>query len=84
MKKLHLVFGFVALGVVLIGLIHGGVAWMIAEVTWDPMETSFPAWAAFVVPMLFYGMGAFAVLLAWLFTSLIVRRVRKKPVAKDR
>lgn len=78
MKRLHLAFGLTALVVILVGLIHGGVAWLVAEITWEPLETSFPTWAAFVLPILFYGVGALVILLAWLIAWLVVRGVRAK------
>ena len=53
MKRLHLAFGVTALAVIIVGLLHGGVAWIIAEATWDPWETSFPTWGAFVLPLLY-------------------------------
>lgn len=83
MKKLHLTFGLIALAAIVAGLIHGGIAWIIAEVTWDPMMTSFPTWGAFVLPFLFYGAVALAVVLVWFCTWLIVRGIRKKQIAKQ-
>ncbi len=77
MKKLHLGFGIAALCAFAAGLIHGMVAWIIAEITWDPYLTSFPTWGAFVLPLPFYALGVAAVLLAWLVTSLSLRAVRK-------
>lgn len=83
MKKLHLAFGIVALGVLLAGVIHGGVAWIVAEITWDPFANSFPTWAAFVLPILCYSLGASAVLLTWLLTWLTVRWASNKGLQKD-
>jgi len=81
MKKLHFAFGVTALVVIIAGLIHGGIAWIVAEVTWK--ETSFPTWAAFVLPLPFYSIGVLVILLAWLTTWLIVRGIRKKRLQKD-
>lgn len=83
MKKLHLAFGLAALTVLFVGLIHGGIAWIVAETTWDPMMTSLPTWAAFVLPILFYSLGVLVILLAWLITWLIVRGVSNKRLQKD-
>lgn len=83
MKKLHLAFGITALAVIIVGLIHGGVAWIVAEATWDPWTNSFPSWAAFVLPLLYYSVGVVAILLSWLITWLIVRCVRKNRLQKD-
>lgn len=78
MKKLHLAFGISALALIVVGLLHGGIAWIIAEQTWDPFATSFPTWAAMVIPLLFYALGDLVVLLAWFITWIIVGRIRKK------
>ena len=83
MKKIHLIFGLTAVAVIVIGTIHGGIAWIVAEVTWDPLATSFPTWGAFVLPLLFYSVGAGAVLLAWLIAWLVIFS-RKKGIAKRR
>lgn len=82
MKKLHLAFGITALAVLVIGLLHGAVAWIVAEATWEPLATSFPTWGAFVLPLLFYSLGVFAILTVWLITWLIVRSVRKRRLQK--
>ena len=47
MKRLYLGFGITALTVIVVGLIHGGIAWIVAEATWNPSGTSLPTWAAF-------------------------------------
>ena len=83
MKKLHLVFGITALAVIIVGLIHGGVAWIVAVATWEPWATSFPSWVAFVLPLLYYSVGVVVILLSWFITWLIVRCVRKKGLQKD-
>lgn len=78
MKKLHLAFGITALAILTVGLVHSGIAFIVAEVTWDPLATSFPTWAAFVLPLLFYMIASVIILLAWLITWLIVSNIRKK------
>ncbi len=83
MKKLHLAFGIAALGVIVAGLIHGGIAWIVAEATWDPVVTSFPTWGAFVLPLLFYGLGASAVLVAWLAVWSAVRLTQRHCKNRD-
>ena len=83
MKRLHLALGVTALAVIIVGLIHGGIAWIVAEATWDPWATSFPTWGAFVLPLLFYSVGVVVILLAWLITWLIVRGIRKRGLQKD-
>lgn len=77
MKRLHLGFGITALSVIVVGLIHGGIAWIVAEATWNPSGTSLPTWAAFVLPVLFYSVAVTIVLIAWLITWLIVRSSKK-------
>lgn len=77
MKRLHLGFGITALAVIVIGLIHGGIAWIVAEATWNPSGTSLPTWSAFVLPLLFYSVAVTVVLIAWLITWLIVRSSKK-------
>lgn len=84
MKKFHLAFGLTALAAAVIGLVHGGVAWAIAESSWSPTATSFPTWVAFMLPLLFYGLIVLAILLVWLLTWLIVCGIRKKHLAKSR
>lgn len=76
MKKLHFWFSVAAIAVITVGLIHSGISWIVAEVTWEPLATSFPTWGAFVLTLLFYAMGEGVILLAWLITWLIVRAVR--------
>lgn len=76
MKRLHLGFGITALSVIVVGLIHGGIAWIVAEATWNPSGTSLPTWAAFVLPVLFYSV-AVTIVIAWLITWLIVRSSKK-------
>ncbi len=78
MKKLHLGFSIAALAVLAAGIVHGGIAWLVASLTWDPMETSFPAWSMFAIVMMFYLLAVAVVLLAWLFTWLLVRAVKKR------
>ena len=78
MKRLHFAFGITALAVIGAGLIHGGIAWIVAEATWDPWATSLPAWAAFVLPLLYYSVGVLIILLAWLIAWLIVRSIQKR------
>ncbi len=82
MKKLHLAFGIAALAGIIVGLIHGGVAWIVAEATWEPATTSFPTWAAFVLPILFYSVGVLAILLAWFVAWRVARRVASKRLQK--
>ena len=82
MKKFHLAFGITTLAVIIVGLIHGGIAWIVAEATWDPWTTSLPTWAAFVLPLVYYSIGVLVILLAWLTTWLIVRGIRKKGLQK--
>ncbi len=77
MKRLHLGFGITALLVIVVGLIHGGIAWIVAEATWNPSETGLPTWSAFVLPLLFYSVAVTIVLIAWLITWLIVRSSKK-------
>ena len=83
MKKLHLGFGIAAVCVFAAGLIHGGIAWIVAEMTWDPYLTSFPTWAAFVLPLPFYALGVAAVLLAWLAAWGITKGVKKNRCKKQ-
>ncbi len=86
MKKIHLIFGLTALAILVIGILHGGIAWIVAEVTWDPMATSFPTWSAFVLPLLFYSVGAGAVLFAWLIAWLVIfsrKRGLQKGIRND-
>ncbi len=78
MKKLHLGFALAALAVLAAGLIHGGIAWLAASLTWDPVETSFPAWSMFVIVLMFYLLAVAVVLFVWLVTWLIVRAVKKR------
>ena len=82
MKRLHLALGITTLAVIIVGLIHGGIAWIVAEATWDPLANSFPTWAAFVLPLLYYSVGVLVVLLAWLTIWLIIRGIRKKELQK--
>ena len=77
MKRRKLGFGITALAVIVVGLIHGGIAWIVANATWNPLETSLPTWAAFVYPVLFYSVVVSVVLIAWLITWLIVRSSKK-------
>ena len=83
MKKVHLGFGIAALCVLAIGLIHGGIAWIVAGLTWDPHLTSFPTWAAFVLPLPFYALGVAAVLLAWLAAWGVLRAMKKSHCKKQ-
>lgn len=83
MKKLHLGFGIAALCVLLAGLIHGTIAWIVAEMTWDPYLTSFPTWGAFVLPLFFYALGVAAVLLAWLAAWGITKVMKKSNCKKQ-
>ncbi len=83
MKKLHLGFGIAALCGVAAGLIHGTIAWIVAEVSWDPYLTSFPTWGAFILPLPFYALGVAAVLLAWAVTWLSLRAVKKSHCKKQ-
>ena len=78
MKRLHLVFSATTLAVIIVGLIHGGVAWIVAKATWDPWANSFPTWVAFVLPLVYYSVGVFVILFAWLTTWLILRGIRRK------
>ena len=82
MKKLHLSFGITTLAVIIVGLIHGGIAWIVAEATWDPLANSFPTWVAFVLPLLYYSVGVLVILLVWLTTWLVIRGIRKKGLQK--
>ena len=82
MKKLHLAFGITTLAVIIVGLIHGGIAWIVAEVTWESWATGFPTWGAFVLPLLYYSVGVLVILLAWLTIWLIIRGIRKKGLQK--
>ena len=82
MKRFHLAFGITTLAVIIIGLIHGGIAWIVAEATWDHLANSFPTWAVFVLPLLYYSVGVLVILLAWLTTWLIIRGIRKKGLQK--
>ncbi len=84
MKKLHLGFGIAALAVLVVGLMHGGIAWIVAEATWDPMATSAPTWVAFVLPIVCYSMGIFVILLAWLTAWLIAREIARKRLQKGK
>lgn len=77
-KKLHLVFGIAALSVLFVGLLHGGISWLVAELTWEPFATSFPTWAVFVLTLMFYSLGAAAILLLWLIAYLIVCAFKRK------
>lgn len=78
MKKLNLAFGITAITIVAIGLIHGIVAWITAEIMWDKTMTSMPTWTAFVLPLLCYGIAVAMVLFVWVFAALIVRKIQKK------
>ena len=78
MKRLYLGFGITALMVIVVGLIHGGIAWIVAEATWSSSGTSLPTWAAFVLPVLFYSVVVSVVLIAWLITWLIVCSSKKR------
>lgn len=83
MKKLHLWFGIAAAVVCGAGLVHGTVAWLVAEASWDPLTTSFPAWAAFVLPLPFYAAAAAAVLAAWLLSWLFLRKKKTRCKKRD-
>ena len=77
MKRLNLAFGIITLIVIVCGLIHSGVAWIVAETTWDPYTTSFPTWGAFVLPIICYGVITMIVLIAWLIAFLALRGIDK-------
>ena len=82
MKKFHLAFGIITLAVIAAGILHGGVAWIVAAATWDPFATSFPAWVAFVLPLFCYSLAALIVLLAWLLSWIILRGIWKNRLQK--
>ncbi len=81
MKKLHLGFGIALCCLLFVGLVHGGICWIVAETTWNMMETSFPTWAAFAIILMCYAFAAAVLLLVWLIVFLIVRG-RKKAACK--
>lgn len=83
MKKLHLGFGIAAAAVCAAGLVHGLIAWLVAEATWDPLTGSFPTWAAFVLPLPFYAAAVAAVLAAWLFVWLFLRMKKTRCKKRD-
>lgn len=76
MKKFHLVFGIITLAVIVAGLIHGSIAWIVAEAAWDAAATSFPTWSAFALTFLWYSFGTVAVLIVWGIAWLILRLTR--------
>ena len=70
MKKLHIVFCFLAVAMTLTAIVTALV--LFVNTAGDPY-TGFPAWAAFYIVGIYYAIGLAILVVAWLCSWLVFR-----------
>ena len=75
MKKLHVVFCFLAVAMTFAATI---IALVLFIKTLDDPYTSFPAWAAFYIVGIYYAIGLAVLGVAWLCAWLVLRHMTCK------